>query len=697
MDARDFFDKVSILEAVDNLSSMSELDVEEFELANEANEGSKLKLRTSRWIHPDNELKTISSVKNTFKAVHNYLEHVYAKEANNLQDEDVQKGIKSIITLATEAADKIDKYSKLFNEKKSIKQTKEFRDLIDFYHNKILKKFEEVIQEEESWREELAIKEDVADIQRRGLKDLESVTRDRDYELFFINKEDGSLFYNKNLIRHIRLVADFDQLISTLSGDDPLLKIKIIQDRQYQMKANNLKNFIKKDLDKWINNAGKYRDDQFIFILYKAITALFLAANPHNLLMNTTGKSSISYFNDFKFFLRESLNNVDYQYIINNYQNDIDVFYKHTLTLLNNICYYIYVNELDKSYQLAFFVRIIQKNELKHSKSARSSISFWNEILDNHEMLYNELKKYPSGPLFKMLDILYDTKQNDFDPYLQDDNPSQAFIIHVYNKKVKLLVSPCPTAQKLINKANIIPEFTGFMRSIIERGERVLIINFQDRTSWKEFTRSFTIEEYQKNAELTNNLYVVTIPKHTDFYLQSDNYIKVSDAEDFKKNLINQIDGKEDCGFCFPKKFNLIDILDYVNYCVEMIHKVFFDKKEILSRKNRLDFIELFYQFLISKMLKISKADYIIFSAKDTIDIPSTSSAAFYSFIKLFKGDLEWNDMEKEAVISSIFLPALLIRERAVDIRYLNREISMLSLISSKMEIDKDNTIKYFT
>ena len=355
----------SILEAVDNLSSMAELDIEEIKQQRKDQVTSKdaVQIKASRWLDPKDEEKTIASVKGTLKVVHKYLEHIYTKEGNQLKDKEMQRGVKSIISLATEAAEKIDACARLFQGKGYITQTKEYQDLIQFYEKKILRKFEEVMSSEEEWEEELAKEEDAADIKRRGLKDLETVTRDRDYELFFIGKEDGSRFYTKNLLRHIRLVADFDQIIGNLTGDDPLLRIRNIQDLDMQRSMEAIKEHIRADLNKWIKKAGKFREDPFIQHFYRAIMALFLTSNHRNLIGHTMSKHSLSYFLDFQNYLRETVNSVDYKQLIDNPTDDIDPFYEQTLKLIHKVCYYLFLHRKEEGDGLALITRIIQKEK----------------------------------------------------------------------------------------------------------------------------------------------------------------------------------------------------------------------------------------------------------------------------------------------------------------------------------------------
>lgn len=695
MKKRTLTEEPTILEAVDNLSSMAELEMEEVEFARE-DEEKGLRLKASRWLDPRDEEKTIASVKGTFKVVHDYLKHVYTKDFKQLQDVEMQKGVRSIIALANEAAEKIDTLTGMFHGKTSILQSKEYRELIDFYEGKILKRFEEVMKSEEEWEEEWKGTEDAADIQRRGLKDLEAVTRDRDYELFYIIKEDGSKFYNKNLIRHIRLVADFDHLLGNIEGGDPLLQIKVVQDRVTMDTASHIKEEMREDLDEWIRKTGKYRDDPFVQMVYRTMMALFLASNSRNLLSQTTGKSSILYYNDFLLALRESLNNVDYLSFIENPPEDVDPFYFQVIRIIHKFCFHLFTHKIDESHALSLFTRIIQKVPGEKTKSTRSSLALWNTILDDEESLQNELKKHPSGPLFKVLDIVHSAEESDFDPFLQDDRPAYIGTVTMGNREVGIIKMACPTRQKMIHKASIIPEFIGFLRYMISRKEKVLMINLQDRTSWKEFARCQTIENFQKNAEVRDHFEMITIPKNTDFYFQNEEYLKNNNAEEFKHVFLEQIKGEEGCGFYFPKHYSREELHDFTKKAIDAIHEVFFASKEILSRKNRLDFIEIFYNLLMFKALEKSGAHYIIISAKDGVDVSSTAAAAFFAFAKLLSGFLEWKEEEKDYFVSLIFLPALLVRERPLDIRTLNRTISSLAILSSELELNPKAVVKSF-
>ena len=677
----DLLENSSILEAVDNLSSMAELNLEELGHAKDEAE-SVLHVQTSHWLDLKNEEKTVNSVKDTFRIVHNYLRYVYKKEGSQLRDREVQKGVKSIVALATEAAGKVDQCMKLFKDKKGVSDSKEYRELIDFYEHKILKRFEEVIQSEDEWEEEWSGEEDAADIRRRGLKDLETVTKDRDYELFYIRKEDGSKFYNKNLVRHIRLVADFDLIIGSLSGDDPFLRVKIIQDRMAHEEAIFLKNELRLDFDKWITKAGKFRDNYFVQLFYRSIMSLFLASNSHNLMIHKVGKGASAYFDDFRSYLRAVVDSVEYEQLIETLEGERDPFFKELLHVIHKLCFYIYMRKPVYSDAFALLSRVIGRK----MKGKASSLSLWNQVLDDHEALHSELKKFPSGPLFKVLDILHGDEIIGFDPYMQEDMPTFLSNVQIANKEVGLILSAAPLIQKQIDKALIIGEFRGALRYAKEIGKKFLLVNFEDRTSWKEYARCHELEEFQKKAEMTNCLDVITFPKETEYYAQSDEYLKMSAAKTFKKILFEQVQSGEGCGFYFPKEYMKDDVFDFMKESIEWIHERFFGGKGELSRKNRLDFIELFYHVIILKFVQISGSDYVMFVAKDSVDASAVSAATFYAFMKILSTGADWKEEEKELFLSTIFLRAFLIRERTVDLRTLSRGISMLAVLSGEYE-----------
>ena len=72
----------------------------------------------------------------------------------------------------------------------------------------------------------------------------------------------------------------------------------------------------------------------------------------------------------------------------------------------------------------------------------------------------------------------------------------------------------------------------------------------------------------------------------------------------------------------------------------------------------------------------------------------AVTAAGFYGCIKLLSSGSDWKEDERERFVNTILLPAFLIRERPVDIRTINRSISMLSIVSGEIEVHRSDLKK---
>ncbi len=698
MNKRKSHGKLTILEAVDNLSSMAELDqiATAQELPPEETVGEE-----KTWLNPKHQEENRETVKQTFRVIRNYLQHVYDKEREHLDDPETQKGIHAIMVLAGEAAQKVDKYTSLFKgtyTKEGISELPEYKDLQQFYMNKIMKKFQQALETEEEWQAKWgSVEEDVLDIQKRGLKDLETVRRDKEYELFFIQKEDGRPFFNRNVLRHIKLVGDFDESMGDPTGEDPFLRIKVIQDKNVHLFAKEVLHSIIPYLDEFYKEAMRYKDKKLTAFLNKSIMALMLAANPRNMMQNTTGKNCLSYYSDFHTYLRMALASEEYRKFVVIPPSKSDYFSHSMLTLAHALCDRFFTREENRKETIELIHRLAQKGQKQKGSNEvhGSTISIWNNLLDEDENIRNLLKQYPNGPLLKTLDVFREgDEKKGFDPIWQHNFPSQLFTFATGDLHVSCLRIPSPTHQENINKAVVIPEFQGFLRALGSKGQKHLLINLQDRTSWKEHARCVALEELQKQNESLNSLIVITIPKHTEFYLQAGNYQNVNEADLFIKQLKEQISSAEECGFYFPPQINKNEIVKFVDRVLPMVHQVFFSDKQMLTRKNRLDFIEIFYQFLMMHLIQQVKPDSFSFTCKDAIDIGAAANTAFFAFLRLLSNDKPWKPEEKDDLRWLLFSPSLIIRERTIDLQCLNRTISAMATMNAELEVQRQAVLK---
>src|SRR5262249_30026945 len=145
-------------------------------------------------------------------------------------------------------------------------------------------------------------------------------------------------------------------------------------------------------------------------------------------------------------------------------------------------------------------------------------------------------------------------------------------------------------------------------------------------------------------------------------------------AEEFLSQFKAQLASAEECGFFFPNECTA-EIQKFVPKALSFIHQEFFGGKETLSRKNREDFIAIFYQPLILKLIEMLQADSMSFTCKDAIDTGAAQNGLFFGMLHLLNGQIE---EELDFMRWLFYMPALFVRERAIDPERLQRSVSAL-------------------
>jgi len=250
----------------------------------------------------------------------------------------------------------------------------------------------------------------------------------------------------------------------------------------------------------------------------------------------------------------------------------------------------------------------------------------------------------------------------------------------------------------MINKAESSVLFEVFIIALrqLKNSQNFLLINMQDRTSWQEHARCHALENLSNHPHMIEGFEVCSLTKHTPFYHQVEEYHDLSSAKEFMSLLQDQILNAAECGFYFPSNLGAIYIQDFVKNCVGLIHEHFFGKKGILSRKNRLDFIELLYFFLTLKMIDRISPTQMSFSCKDAIDTGAIAGAGFFAFIKLMSEDSVWSLEEEDFFVWMAQSSALMYRERLVRFEQYERMLSVLELLDSELSLHKKTILKAF-
>lgn len=499
------------------------------------------------WLTGEGSEAILDILDMTYHTIHQHL--VLLLESNEVDWEDpkVCRGIESMIALVTESAHKMDEYLAFRLGKELTTKVEEripYVDLQFFYHHRFSKQLKSVDQ---SWSEDWQGSDDAAlmETTKTGLIDLDSVRRDLQYELFSIRNENGDSYFNPDLLRDIKLVC-FEAGPEVSFEDDPLLRIRAVEDRDLLASSQQILSSCHQIIQEFYKIYRQVADLDSAKNLSQAIMALYLAANPRNLIQNTTNKSCYQYFHDFQLLLRKAMNCPEYQKYIA-YPPDAKEKNAHFLLYLTHALCFALFNRTGgvREETIALLHRSMRKGEEKNPRIAIKGDTIWNQLMIDDEKFRSLLSQFPNGPLFKILDLIREEEPSSFDPILQGNLPERLFEIHAKGHVVQVLRMPCPTRQVLINKAAVAEEFLGFLRFYGTRKppKKHLLINFQDRRSWQEYARSITIEALQKNAEFSSELIVATLTKSSDFYYQHGEFMNMNNADafiaEFKKGALS--------------------------------------------------------------------------------------------------------------------------------------------------------------
>lgn len=623
----------------------------------------------------------------TYRTIHNHLIALSERSEMNWDDQKALKGIAAMMALVSESAVIFDRYLSFRTGQKEISITErpEYQDLMYYYQRR--------------FSQHVKSKHEEYDAPPEALVDVEAVKRDRDYELFYLRKEDGGVYYNTDILRNLKLSIDFSVESDTLE-EDPLLKIRSMQDRDLQASAGQILGACHDEIEDFYKFSKKLENHQWASFLRSALIALFLTANPRNLIQNTIGKSCLQYYEDFHLFLRSALTAVEYQRAIAYPPESSDKISYALLHLTHALCYWFFVRGGGVKQEVVGLIhRTMRKGEKEAALPKGETV--WSQCIYDDEKFRTEMGHFPNGPLFKIFDLIRESKDEDtlipFDPIGQQNLPMRLFDIRARALQVHMLRLPSPTSQVMINKVDIVDEFKGYLRYLSKESaqKKHLMVNFQDRTSWKEFARCKALDQLQANAEFRKNFYVVTIPKSTDFYHQNYEYFNMDKAEDFLASFIAQFDAPEDCGFFFPSTLKQDQLSVFVKQAIPLIHKEFFASSKTLTRKQREDFIEVFYQFFLLKLIDWFEPETMSFTCKDALDTSAAEQATFFAFIQLFNRSFDQRD-EIDFFRWLMYSSALFVRERPVDVERFNRALSALEAFDAQMGVRSDEIMKRF-
>ena len=689
---------ISLVEAVEMLSNIADLDFDRELGISQRHDvvvrNKKITYRTVHWLHHQDADASVKLVKETFRIILNYLRNFYRKEFGYITNQQAIEGIKTIMVLVGEAARKLDKYTSLFHKvhSTSVTETKEYKKLQEFYLSRIARKIDEgllgkwILALSSKIRERRVPKLEgrKSSQTKHVFIDLESAKRDTEYELFFMRKEDGTRFFSPRLIRNIKLVSDFGDYFGEFKGDDPIRGLEIWHDRFMHACAKNILKIGRPQIDQFYREALPFKDREFVQALNKTIIALMLGSNPHNLMHNSPIKSCLDYFKDFQYFLREALLSDDYHKLITYPPKKSSKFAHSLLDLTHTLCA-IFCSQLEGYHdQLSMLQGLLKEAYQTHAPEVkREGLSISKRLSEDYAAMSKLLRMHPSGSMNIILDALEGGNYQSFDPLVQGNIPQQLYSLQVKDRHCSVIRLPSPTNQEFIHKVSVTNEFKGFLRSCVKDHtvSKFLLINLQDRTSWKEHFRCTAIEDLANNEAFSRQLDVVNLAKDTEFFHQLAPYHQDNHAEVFIKHFKEHLTD-EKCGFVFSEPVQKELFSHFIDGVIEGIHRVFFSGRNTLLREHRMDFIELFYLFLQLKLIEIVKPNLLSFSCKDGIDIGGSSAIQLYIFLKILNQQI-LSEGDHDKIDWMIYGPSIMIRERVMLPERFNRMLSAIKNIET--------------
>jgi hypothetical protein len=686
---------IPIQQAMDNLASIVGINIDSpppmgiVQGTRIVTQGDELDSAEVRWISGEGAEVLLEVLDQTYRSIDAHLHHLYESKEMDWAGNKSRDGIAAIMSLVGESAPKMDAYlAYRFDTPPAelVEEREAFKKLHRFYSEQFAKRFLDGVEGKEAWNQS-PVKGGSRSIGAE--KDFESLIRDLDYELFYIVDEKGEYYLDDKRLRNLKLTVEFDMQGSSSFEEDPFLKMNAMLDRDVQASALQILTACREEIQAFYQKRGKLITFTVTESLNKAIMALFLTANPKHLLQRTTKKNSGRYFHDFHLFLREALKVSEYQKWLAYPPEEIEA--KILLNLTWKLCNAL-VERVGgiKQEAIGLIYRTMRRGEeIQPKEELHRGKSIWEQLLYDDEKFRTLLKQFPKGPLLKVLEMVRMSREEGvvvpFDPWIQGSLPLHLYTLRHKKHTVDVLRMAAPIRQGMINRVEIVDEFRGFLLSLASENKKHLLIQLQDPLSWKEAARSKAVEEIAKNKNFSSQLMVLTLPKNTDFYHQKGEYSEQGKATEFVKNFKGQINSHKESGFHFPDPWKKKDLESWVDSALTWVHQELFAEKATLTRREREDFIEIFYQLMMAEAIVHLEVDSISFTCKDAVDTGALASGLLYGTLQL----IQQGALSKEQVDVLRYLfyfPALSVRERAPDPEQCNRALSALDTLSRAIE-----------
>ena len=483
------------------------------------------------------EAPVVQLARECFKGVYQRLAEMTRKESSFAMSPEVIEEMKSIMLLVGDTALKLEEYMTLTEGKAGrIVSLPEYKELQDFYREKIERP---VITQEKMGRWVLGIGKLPFDFTPKIYRpsshvpsfnpqqlfmDMDAVRKDADYELFFIRKEAGGRFFNPRLIRNMHLITEFGVEGVSVQEEPQFLPLDEWFDTMAHDHALSIVRKGGATFDFFTSERGKFKEKDLQNHLTKALFALLLASQKRFMHHERPSKSCSDFFADFLEFYRGSVRSYDYQKLISYPPRDNNKLGKLLLTLIHLVGRIMFFEMPGIMVTKPLVNRLISEGyqKLPSLNEEMLTLNMADTLESDREALTESLKFYGNSSLRKTLEDLDRSEEMGFDPFIQKNMPHRLMDLIVEDEEVHFIRLPCPTIQKTIDHPLIIEEFKAGLRGLKARDEKakVLIVNFQNRTDWKESKRALALEDLNDKDEWKDMVYVVSLEVDTPFYHQ---------------------------------------------------------------------------------------------------------------------------------------------------------------------------------
>jgi len=633
----------------------------------------------------DNQL--IHTMKGALVSILEYLRKLKMGDFEHVEGYEGAHTVMELVEKAVKKTDLLLKTEK--NDALSIKKFREYIDLKMYFRQYLARDLGEgVIQK---WLSKISkgieqkrYKDQPVDFSSKYMfVDLERVQKDRDYDLFYIRKEDGSRFFSSQLLKSMKLVYDVQQGEKHKEQkNDYYTDLDEWKEKRNHLLAAKLHSLLGTPIQQFFSQVD--RELPTVKKLSQAFMALMLASLPKK------QASASKYLRDFYRIFGEVLSSSAYQRVI---KKDPLVFSEEEkifVEIIIRICRAIMV-------QIPFPLEMREKIEEIAQKSVSDKL-FSEQIKEIHGQMLHIEKHHIGLIIEQTLKDFEEGDCNSFDPLQKGNIPEVLFTLYRGNQATKIVRSPLPIVQSMIQKAFISDLFSGYLLGgffgIFET--KHLMISSLNSTLWKDYARASSLQKLVESPKGKEYLFILTLPKQSDFYEQKGPYASVEDAENFFELFAEQLT-TEGTGYAIPEKMRKIFSSSWALNLLRAVWDVFLKKEKTLNVKKRMLCIDIVYLLLALKACEVFRPTAMNFQNSDGLDASLVDAVLLASLTAAING-LELASEQKSCLLGELFLPGLMLRSRGVYAYEMKRGIEVLEVIEKlQQELGAANFGKLLT